>query len=199
MGWVWGGASAVLVSAVGFTWTVSAVGERADVLVLARDVPAGKVLTAKDLRTVQVAADSSVIPVERRADAVGKQARVPLVAGSLLSPGMVGHSATFPPRGSSQVTLGLESAAAPSNLARGDRVAILPGPGDDEPAGDKDEETADEVQSAVVGTVAGTKAPRAAGGVREVRVLVATAAARRATKIAHPRLVVLPASSREAP
>ncbi|MEU7314898.1 SAF domain-containing protein [Streptomyces sp. NPDC007083] len=199
MSWVWGGASAVLVSAVGFTWIVSAVGERADVLVLARDVPAGKVLTAQDLRTVQVAADSGVIPVERRGEALGRQARVPLVAGSLLSPGMVGHSADFPPKGSSQVTLALEAAAAPSNLARGDRVAILPGPEDEAPVGDKDEEVAEELPSAVVGTVAGTRAPKAVGGVREVRVLVATAAVRRATQIAHPRLVVLPASSREAP
>lgn len=172
-------------------------GDRTDVLVVARDVPAGKVLTAKDLRSVKVAADSGVIPVESRDGALGERARVPLVAGTLLSLGMVGRSAVFPPKGSSQVTLAVQPAAGPSDLARGDRIAVLPGPDGEAVAGEQAE--GKEPGSAVVGTVTGVRPPETDSGAREVRVLVETAAVRQATAIEHPRVAVLPAQGREAP
>ncbi|WP_245997256.1 SAF domain-containing protein [Streptomyces armeniacus] len=187
----------MLVSAVGFTWVVSTVGERQEVLILARDVAAGQVLTTKDLRSVKVASDVGVIPVESRGEALGERARVPLVAGALLSPRMIGRSAVFPPQGKSQVTFAVEAGAGPSDLARGDRVAVLPGP--DGQAVATEEEQGQEPESSVVGTVTGVRSPQSAGGVREVRVLVDTAAVRTATDIQHPRVVVLPAQGREAP
>lgn len=196
-GWIWGGLGAVLVSAVGFTWIVSSVGEREEVLILARDVAAGEVLAAEDLRSVKVAADSGVVPVGRREEALGERARVPLVAGALLSPGMVGRSAAFPAKGSSQVTFAVEPAAGPSDLARGDRVAVLPGPDGREAAAEQAE--GQEPETSVVGTVTGVRSSESAGGVREVRVLVETGAVRVATGIEHPRIVVLPAEGREAP
>lgn len=196
-GWIWGGLGAVLVSAVGFTWIASSVGQREEVLIVARDVAAGSVLTAKDLRSVNVAADSGVIPVESRENALGERARIPLVTGTLLSPTMVGHSADFPPKGRSQVTFAVEAAASPSDLARGDRVAVLPGPDGQDVSAEQAEEQ--EQESSVVGTVTGMRAPESASAVREVRVLVDTAAVRVATSIAHPRIVVLPAQGREAP
>jgi hypothetical protein len=191
---VWAGVGAVVVSAVGFTLVTQAVGERDRVLVVARDVPAGQVLKAGDLRAVEVAADTCVVPVKDRGSVLGRRARVPLLAGSLLAPGQVGASAAFPPQGFSQVALAVEAGGAPPDLARGERVAVLPGP-----AGASGEEAGDKAASAVVGTVTGVRAPEPAGGPRVVTVLVETAAARRAAQLEHPRVVVLPAEGREAP
>jgi hypothetical protein len=197
-GWIWGGIGAVLVSAVGFTLIASAVGQRSDVLALARDVPAGHVLGAGDLRSVEVAADSGVVTVSGRAAVLGRRAKVPLVAGSLLSREQVGTRADFPPAGFSQVALAVEPGAAAPDLARGERVAILPGPQSDTTAS-ADGDAAAQVRAAVVGTVSGVRAAEAAGGPRVVTVLVEMAAARRATELEHPRVVVLPAEGREAP
>ncbi|MFF3909786.1 SAF domain-containing protein [Streptomyces sp. NPDC001848] len=184
----------MVVSAVGFTLVTRAVGERDQVLVVARDVPAGQVLKPGDLRAVEVAADAGVVRVADRGSVLGRRARVPLLAGSLLAPGQVGTSAAFPPQGLSQVALAVETGGAPPDLARGERVALLPGP-----AGASAEEAGDKGASAVVGTVTGVRAPESAGGPRVVTVLVETAAARRAAQLEHPRVVVLSAEGREAP
>ncbi|MBT2676241.1 SAF domain-containing protein [Streptomyces sp. ISL-14] len=196
-GWVWGGVGAVLVSAIGFTLIATELGGRTDVLVLARDVPAGRVLTAGDLRSVEVAAEAGVVPVADRARVLGRQARVPLVAGSLLAMGQVGERADFPPSGWSQVSLAVETGGAPPELSRGERVAVLPGPSSDGGSAGKDAE--EKAPAAVVGTVTGVEAPESASGVRVVTVLVETGAVRRAAAFEHPRIVVLPAEGREAP
>lgn len=203
-GWVWGGVAAVVVSAVGFTVIVSAVGGRSDVLVLARGVPAGHVLKPGDLRSVKVAAETGVVPIEDRSGAVGKRARVPLVAGSLLAPRQVGGKADFPPKGASQVTVPVEEGGAAPDLARGERVALLPGPSaqgemtDDHAGGGKDEGESP-AGAAVVGTVSGVKKAKSASASGSVTVLVETAAVRRAASLDHPRVVVLPSEGREAP
>ncbi|MEU8351637.1 SAF domain-containing protein [Streptomyces sp. NPDC048845] len=185
----------MVVSAVGFTLVAQVVGEREEVLVLARDVPVGQVLKAGDLRVVEVAAEGSVVPVAERGSVLGRQARVPLVSGSLLAPGQVGTEAAFPPEGSSQVALAVEPGGAPPDLSRGQRIAVLPGPAAEGKAAEAEEKTV----SAVAGTVTGVRAPEAAGGPRVVTVLVETGAARRAAQLEHPRVVVLPAQGREAP
>lgn len=194
MGWVWAGVGAVVVSAVGFTLAAQTMGERAQVLVLARDVPAGQVLKPGDLRVVKVAAETGVVPVTDRARVLGRQARVPLVAGSLLASGQVGTSAVFPPKGFSQVALAVEPGGAPPDLASGERVAVLPGPAGAGVTGDEEQ-----AASTVAGTVTGVREPESAGGPRVVSVLVETGAARRAAQLEHPRVVVLPAEGREAP
>ncbi|MEU6572548.1 SAF domain-containing protein [Streptomyces sp. NPDC046805] len=184
----------MVVSAVGFTLVARTVGERDQVLVLARDVPVGRVLKPGDLRVVEVAADAGVVPLADRSTVLGRQARVPLVAGSLLAPGQVGTGADFPPKGFSQVALAVEPGGAPPDLVRGERVAVLPGPAGAE-AVDEEEKAA----STVAGTVTGVREPESAGGPRVVTVLVETGAARRAAQLEHPRVVVLPAEGREAP
>ncbi|MEU6512106.1 SAF domain-containing protein [Streptomyces sp. NPDC046942] len=194
LGWVWAGTGAVVVSAVGFTLVAQAVGERQQVLVLARDVPAGRVLKPGDLRAVEVAADTGVVRLADRGTVLGRPVKVPLVAGSLLAPGQVGASAVFPPKGFSEVAFAVEPGGAPPDLARGERVAVVPGPAGAGAAGD--EETA---PSAVAGTVTGVGEPESAGGPRVVTVLVETGAARRAAELEHPHVVVLPAEGREAP
>ncbi|WP_189135417.1 SAF domain-containing protein [Wenjunlia tyrosinilytica] len=196
LGWVWAGVGAVVVSAVGFTLVARAVGERDPVLVLARDVPAGRVLKPGDLRVVEVAADAGVVALEDRAAVLGRRARVPLVAGSFLAPGQVGTSAAFPPKGFSQVALAVEPGGAPPDLARGERVAVLPGPAG---AGAVRGEAEEKGASAVAGTVTGVREGESAGGPRVVTVLVETGASRRAAQLERPRVVVLAAEGREAP
>lgn len=204
LGWLWVGVAAVAASAVGFTFAAQQAGARADVLVVARDVPAGRVLKPSDLRVVRVAADSGVVEVVDRRTVLGRKAKVPLVHGTLLASGHVGGKAGFPPVGMSQVALAVEAGGAPPDLGRGERVAVLPGPGGAADMvrsgeGNEGETTEDAVISAVAGTVTGVKAPESAGGPRVVTVLVETGAARRAAQLEQPRVVVLPAEGREAP
>ncbi|MEV8015278.1 SAF domain-containing protein [Streptomyces sp. NPDC086554] len=196
LGWVWAGAGAVVVSAVGFTLVAQVVGERDQVLVLARDVPPGRVLKPGDLRVVEVAAEAGVVPLAERGSVLGRRATVPLVAGALLARGQVGTRAEFPPSGFSQVALAVEQGGAPPELGRGERVAVVPGP---DGAGAAKEEEGEEAASAVAGTVTGVRAAESAGGPRVVTVLVETGAARRAAQLEQPRIVVLPAEGRGAP
>ncbi|WP_310726914.1 SAF domain-containing protein [Streptomyces sp. N2A] len=184
------------VSAVGFAVAAQAMGERTQVLVLARDVQAGQVLKQQDLRVVQVAAERGVVPVADRGAVLGRKVRVPLVAGALLAPRQVGTSAGFPPPGHSQVAIPVEPGGAPPDLSQGERVAVLPGPAE---TGAVEGVAMEEAPSGVVGTVTDVRAPESAGGPRVVTVLVETAAARRAAQLEHPRVVVLPAEGREAP
>ncbi|MGH4029355.1 SAF domain-containing protein [Actinomycetota bacterium Odt1-20B] len=188
----------MVVSAVAFTLIAQSVGQREQVLVVARDVPVGRVVKPGDLRVVEVAADVGVVPFKERGAVVGRRARVPLVAGALLARGQVGTRASFPAAGFSQVALAVEVGGAPPELAQGERVAVLPGPdGGDAVAGKEAKE--EPVVSAVTGTVTGVRHAESAGGPRVVTVLVETGAARRAAQLERPRVVVLPAEGREAP
>lgn len=198
LGWVWAGLGAVVVSAVGFTTVAKVVGHRDRVLVLSHDVSAGQVLKPSDLRGAEVAAETGVVTLADRDTVLGHRARVPLVAGTLLASGQVGTRADFPPAGSSQVSFAVEPGGAPPDLSRGERVAVLPGPGPAEGGARQSEESAP-AASVVAGTVTGVRAPESAGGPRVVTVLVETAAARRAAQLDRPRLVVLPVAGREAP
>ncbi|MFF4602596.1 SAF domain-containing protein [Streptomyces sp. NPDC001339] len=199
LGWVWAGLGAVVVSAVGFTLVAQIVGERTEVLVLARDVPTGQALKPGDLRVVQVAAEAGVVPATDRGTVLGRRTRVPLVAGALLAPGQVGTSAAFPPKGFSQVAFAVEQGGAPPDLSRGERVAVLPGSADTGANAMEDAAEEESADSSVAGTVAGVRAPESAGGPRVVTVLVETAAARRAAQLEHPHVVVLPAEGGESP
>ncbi|MFJ9619083.1 SAF domain-containing protein [Streptomyces noursei] len=192
---MWAGLGAVVVSAVGFTMVAKVVGHRDRVLVVARDVPVGRVLQPADLRVAEVAADAGVVPVADRGTVLGRRVKVPLVAGALLARGQVGTPVAFPPKGSSQVSLAVEPGGAPPELSRGERVAVLPGP-----TGSGELQTGeDQASVAVMGTVTGVRAPESSGAPRVVTVLVETGAAKRAAQLEHPRVVVLPAQGREAP
>ncbi|AKA06868.1 flagellar protein FlgA [Streptomyces noursei ZPM] len=199
LGWVWAGVGAVVVSAVGFTLVAQVIGARTPVLMLSHDVAAGHVLKPSDLRVVQVAAEAGVVPAKERGTVLGRRSRVPLVGGALLAPGQVGTSAEFPPKGFSQVAFAVEQGGAPPDLAKGERVAVVPGPTG--ASASAVEGTAEEESAApsMVGTVTGVRAPESTGGPRVVTVLVETAAARRAARLDHPHVVVLPTEGGESP
>lgn len=105
--------------------------EQQEVLVVAREVPAGQVITAEDLGVAAVSKDPGidVIPVSERASVVGLVAQTRLVAGSLLTPGMIGAGTGLEP-GSALVALALKEGQLPSRgLTPGVKVRIVGTPG----------------------------------------------------------------------
>lgn len=123
------GAVLVVTCVFGFLAAASAVtGRHAEVLVLARPVPAGAALSAADLTVTDLPSASGVatVPASEEAQLTGRTAAVPLTAGTLLTPADLGPPA-FPPAGKAIVALPLSPGAYPPDLQPGARVAILPG------------------------------------------------------------------------
>ncbi|MDT0164496.1 SAF domain-containing protein [Actinotalea sp. AC32] len=111
-------------------WLVSSAGDRTDVVVLARDVPYGAVITADDLTTTAVAVDPSVATVGATAGStlIGQLATANLPAGSLLAPSDV--APTGPP-GPGEVLVPLPATAdrlPASGLRAGDRLLVVDTP-----------------------------------------------------------------------
>lgn len=122
------GVALVVTGALATVNLTSRLGDRVDVLVLARDVPVGQPVSAADLRVEQVM-DGSSIPTVREADAasvVGKVAAVPLRAGRLLAADDVGAPA-WPTGGQVVVAVALAPGAYPPELAAG--MHVLAGAG----------------------------------------------------------------------
>jgi SAF domain len=123
-------ASGVALIAVGAAVAASAAlsaGAKHDVLALRRSVPAGRTLTAADLRSVRVAADASVatVPAAAESSVVGQRTSVDLVAGSLLSTGELGGTGV---PGSGQALLGVafKPGQLPARpLVRGDQAELV--------------------------------------------------------------------------
>jgi SAF domain len=120
------GALAVVVCAFAVGAWASSVGQRTAVLVVAKDVPAGAVITGSDLTSAGVAAGHSVvaIPASDSAQVVGRVAAERLVAGTLV---VRAELATGPlvPAGSSVVGLALKPGMFPAGLEPGDRTAVV--------------------------------------------------------------------------
>ncbi|WP_241251700.1 SAF domain-containing protein [Candidatus Protofrankia californiensis] len=116
----------VIVSIAAFVLVSASRGERRQVLVVVRDVPAGQALTAGDLRAVSVAADAGVdlVAADGQNGVVGRVAAVPLTAGSLLAARQVGQS-RVPPAGQSIVGAAVRAGQYPVELARGDHILII--------------------------------------------------------------------------
>jgi hypothetical protein len=112
-------------AAVFFVGSLRASG-RVPVLVLARDVNAGQIITRADLRAAQVAAGADVqtVPAGDAPQMVGRTMAVPRRAGAVLSPDDVGAS-RFPPGGQAVAAVGLKAGAFPPGLTSGARVAVL--------------------------------------------------------------------------
>jgi flagella basal body P-ring formation protein FlgA len=89
-------------------------GDRVQVLAVARPVAAAQTLTVADLREVSAARDPSVELV-LAADAgrvVGRAAVVPLLPGTLLTSALVGDAA-FPPSGKAVASVALKPGSYP--------------------------------------------------------------------------------------
>lgn len=101
-------------------------GHRESVLVLARSVTTGQVLSAQDLREASVSVDSgiSVIPVSEESTVVGQQVAFALPAGAVLTRELIG-TPQVPPPGQAVAAVGLKAGQFPPALAPGTRVAVL--------------------------------------------------------------------------
>lgn len=115
----------VIACVLGYAYGAVRLGDRIQVLAVTRAVAAGQAITTADLRTVSAAEDPQVRLV-RAADltrVVGRTAVVPLVAGTLLTPGLVGETA-FPPVGKVTASVALKPGQYPQGLAPGARVVV---------------------------------------------------------------------------
>jgi hypothetical protein len=115
----------VLASVVLVAWLVANAGHRVQVLQLARDVPAGQAITAQDLTTTPVAADSSValIGSGQESEIVGRVAVVPLTAGTLLHAKLFG-TAAYPPTGQVIASVALRPGHYPQGVSAGATVTV---------------------------------------------------------------------------
>src|SRR5665648_701078 len=114
------GVALAMLGALVAVWLVTSAGDRADVVMLARDVPYGASLTSADLALTAVAVDAASL--------VGQVAAADLVAGSLLAPGQVTASAP-PGPGEVLVPLPVSTERLPaSGLTAGDRLLVVDTP-----------------------------------------------------------------------
>ena len=173
---------------VGFGLLFAAAGLRADpavpVLAVARPVAAGGVLGEADLRVVDVVPGAvELVAASQRDAVVGRRAAVPLVAGSLLSPGQLGAAASWPPVGRSVVAVPVATGRVPAGLSAGSAVSVLlPGDGAGGQQGGQPAQPAPGVAVpgvgvAVPGVVVAVEAPDVAG-IRVVSLLLTQAGAR---------------------
>jgi hypothetical protein len=81
------GALVVVASVVAALAAYARIGDRTEVLAVARDVLAGEQITDADIEVVSISTDDAIptLPVTQRSTVVGQYARVRLLAGSLLS------------------------------------------------------------------------------------------------------------------
>jgi hypothetical protein len=119
------GAILVLAGAGAFALAYSHLGGRTSVIELKSAVTAGQVISLSDLRSVQVAADSSVplIPVADAAQVIGHRAGMSLPAGTLLSAADL-RGGSVPAAGQTLVALEVKPGSYPSQVAPGATVAV---------------------------------------------------------------------------
>lgn len=120
------GGLVVIVCVLAYAYGAVRLGDRVQVLSLARPVAAaGQVFTAADLAVVSAAADPRVpmLPASRVNTVLGRTAVVPLLAGMLLSPTAVGDAA-FPPPGKLAASVSVKPGQYPHGLAPGARVLV---------------------------------------------------------------------------
>jgi hypothetical protein len=115
----------VLGCALAFGVVSSQLGDRQAVLAIAREVPAGQVLSVRDLATVNVTVDPGLrpVPATERSSVVGRPAAVPLMPGTLLTPADLGAPAMLGPD-QAVVALALKAGRFPPALTPGAQVMV---------------------------------------------------------------------------
>lgn len=108
----------------------TASGQRTDVVVVARNVPVGSLITPDDLARASVALDPQVqaVAASQAPDLVGQRAAVDLTAGSLLSPAQVTRRSLVGPD-QQVVGVALKPSQLPATpLAPGQKVIVVSTP-----------------------------------------------------------------------
>lgn len=126
----------MLVAVFGGASLIRAAQKRTPVLVAAKSVQPGEVVTAADVRVVELAISGGVayVPASMQSEIVGHVAAEPLSEGKLLAPTSVSQGPPLP-AGMVAMSLALKPEhAASGTLRSGDHVAVLastaPGRGD---------------------------------------------------------------------
>lgn len=126
--WVLIGSLLVGLSALMGAWVFSATSERISVMVASRDIEPGEVIEAADLRVVEMGATGELRAIQPSQQdlIVGREARGPIPAGTVLNTDLFGGQGQTIPAGMVVVGASLEAGAAPtSGLRAGDRVDVL--------------------------------------------------------------------------
>lgn len=126
--WVLGGLLVIVGCALGFGVLAQGLADRQPILVLARPVARGTVLTDADLAVAQIAADPgvNVVAAGDRSTLVGRTLLTAMPQGSVITPDVVAPGAIDIGPGSRTVGLALEPGAYPtSSLAPGDVVSVV--------------------------------------------------------------------------
>jgi hypothetical protein len=99
---------------------------RQAVLMLARPVAVGQLLSAQDLRQTAMPTDTQVqaVPAAESSTVLGRPVAYSLPAGTLLTRFVIGAPAT-PAAGQAEAAVGLTAGQFPPSLASGARVAVL--------------------------------------------------------------------------
>ncbi|MEU7894244.1 SAF domain-containing protein [Nonomuraea sp. NPDC049152] len=96
-------------------------------LAVQTDLQVGHTLTAADLRAVKGSMDANLVPPGMAQKVIGRQTKVPLMAGTLVTENVVGDPA-FPQPGLAVVGVAVKPGQYPPDLAPGDRVSVSPIP-----------------------------------------------------------------------
>ncbi|KND23838.1 flagellar basal body P-ring biosynthesis protein FlgA [Streptomyces acidiscabies] len=106
-------------------------GDREPVLVLARPVTVGQVLSGRDLREESVAAEGlALVPVRSRSAVVGRPVAYSLPAGTPLTKNALGP-ANIPPAGQAVAAVALKAGQFPPGVRPGSRVSVVQIPAQD--------------------------------------------------------------------
>jgi hypothetical protein len=104
------------------------VGSRTPVLVLARPVTVGQVLSSADLRQVRISSDGvDAVPAGSKDSVVGRPVAYSLPAGTVLSRAALG-AAQVPPPGQAIAAVALKAGQFPTGLSAGSTVAVVVAP-----------------------------------------------------------------------
>lgn len=120
----------VLVGVAGLlgAWVFAATSERISVMVAARDIGPGEIVEPADLRVVEIGAsgDLRAVQPDQQTLLVGRAARGPIPAGTVMHAGLVSERSQVIPSGHVVVGAALEPGAIPvAGLLAGDRVDVL--------------------------------------------------------------------------
>lgn len=123
------GVALIAACALGALLTSVSLGSRDAVLALSSTVRAGQVITAADLRSVQVSAGSGVtlVPAAESGSVIGQSAAVTVESGSLLTRADLGTS-TVPSAGQAVLTVLVKFGSYSVDLSAGAHVAVATGP-----------------------------------------------------------------------
>jgi len=174
----------VLGCTVGGAVVAAQVGDQEPVLVLARSVTVGQVLSERDLREVSVSSDRAMtfVPVRARSAVLGRPVAYSLPAGILLTRDVLGPS-RVPPEGEAVAAVGLKAGQFPPEVQAGNHVTVVVAP-------DKNGATPEAGTSAWPATVTDVR-PETAGQTSVLSLLMAEADARAVAAVAADRIGVV--------